>query len=165
MYSAVIRLPLSSSVPSFLFLIQCRVEYVGTFACCADGGRVQISLCSYSCSANMLGAQGLRISCVVTKQDFSIAKIVIKYPPRKQKVKSKLHPNHKCCKSEYHPATLPVLECRHSSAHSWNQFSWNHPVCQIAFLVYLQSSQNRSVNMSASYDCKRSETIEINSAI
>ncbi len=65
--------------------------------------------------ANMIGAQGLRISCVVTKQDFSIAKIVIKYPPRKQKIKSKLHPNHKCCKSEYHPATLSVLECRHSN--------------------------------------------------
>ena len=78
-------------------------------------GRVQISLYSYSCSPNMVGAQGLRISRVVTKQDFSIAKIEIKYPPRKQKVKSKLYPNHKCCKSEYHPATLPVLECRHSN--------------------------------------------------
>ena len=85
------------------------------FACGADGGRVQISLCSYSCSANMLGAQGLRISRVVTIQDFSIAKIEIKYPLRKQKVKSKLHPNHKRCKSEYRPATLSVLECRHSN--------------------------------------------------
>ncbi len=66
--------------------------------------------------ANMVGAQGLRISCAVTKQDFSIAKIVIKYPPpRKQKIKSELHPNHKCCKSEYHPATSSVLECRHSN--------------------------------------------------
>ena len=80
-------------------------------------GSLQISLCSYSCSANMVGAQGLRISCVVTKQGFSIAKIVIKYPPRKQKIKSKLHPNNKCCKSEYHPATLSVLECRHSNTH------------------------------------------------
>ena len=79
-------------------------------------GRVQISLYSYSCSANMVGAQGLRISRVVTKQDFSIAKIVIKYPPpRKQKIKSELHPNHKRCKSEYHPATSSVLECRHSN--------------------------------------------------
>ena len=78
-------------------------------------GRVQISLCSYSCSTNMVGAQGLRTSCVVTKQDFSIAKIVIKYPPRKQKIKSELHPNHKCCKSEYRSATLSVLECRHSN--------------------------------------------------
>ncbi len=33
--------------------------------------------------ANMVGAQGLRISRVVTKQDFPIAKIVIKYPPPK----------------------------------------------------------------------------------
>ena len=78
-------------------------------------GRVQISLCSYSCSANMLGALGLRISCVVTKQDFSIAKIAIKYPPRKHKIKSELHPNHKRCKSEYHPATSSILECRHSN--------------------------------------------------
>ena len=38
-----------------------------------------------------------------------------KIPPRKQKIKSKLHPNNKCCKSEYHPATLSVLECRHSN--------------------------------------------------
>lgn len=65
--------------------------------------------------ANMVGAQGLRISRVVTKQDFSIAKIEIKYPPRKQKIKSKLHPNNKCCKSEYRSATLSVLECRHSN--------------------------------------------------
>ena len=78
-------------------------------------GCLQISLCSYSCSANMVGAQGLRISRVVTKQDFSIAKIAIKYPPRKQKIKSELHPNHKCCKSEYHPATSSILECRHSN--------------------------------------------------
>ena len=78
-------------------------------------GRVQISLCSYSCLTNMLGAQGLQISRVVTKQGFSIAKIVIKYPPRKQKVKSKLHPNNKCCKSEYRSATSSVLECRHSN--------------------------------------------------
>ena len=69
----------------------------------------------FPCLANMLGAQGLRISRVVTKQDFSIAKIEIKYPLRKQKVKSKLHPNHKRCKSEYRPATLSVLECRHSN--------------------------------------------------
>ena len=40
-----------------------------------------------------------------------------KIPPRKQKVKSKSCLNHKCCKSEYHPATLSVLECRHSNTH------------------------------------------------
>ena len=38
-----------------------------------------------------------------------------KIPPRKQKIKSKLYPNNKCCKSEYHPATLSVLECRRSN--------------------------------------------------
>ena len=38
-----------------------------------------------------------------------------KIPPRKQKIKSELHPNHKCCKSEYRSATLSVLECRHSN--------------------------------------------------
>ena len=65
--------------------------------------------------ANMFGAQDLRISCVVTKQDFSIAKIAIKSPPRKQKVKSKSNLNHKCCKSEYRPATLSILECRRSN--------------------------------------------------
>ena len=85
-------------------------------------GSLQISLCSYSCSANMLGAQGLRISCVVTKQDFPKAKIVIKYPPRKQKVKSKLNPNQKRCKSEYHPATSSVLECRRSNTRIGSMF-------------------------------------------
>ena len=69
----------------------------------------------FPCLANMFGAQDLRISCMVTKQDFSIAKIVIKYPPRKQKIKSKLQPNNKCCKSEYRSATLSFLECRHSN--------------------------------------------------
>ena len=38
-----------------------------------------------------------------------------KIPPRKQKIKSELYPNHKCCKSEYHPATSSVLECRRSN--------------------------------------------------
>ena len=79
------------------------------------GGVYRFSYVLFPCSANMVGVQGLRISRVVTKQDFSIAKIVIKYPPRKQKIKSKLYPNNKCCKSEYHPATLSVLECRHSN--------------------------------------------------
>ena len=36
-------------------------------------------------------------------------------PKKKQKIKSKLFPNHKRCKSEYHPATSSVLECRHSN--------------------------------------------------
>ena len=88
---------------------------------------VQMGTCTdfvmfFPCSANMLGAQGLRISRVVTIQDFSIAKIAIKYPPRKQKIKSELHPNHKRCKSEYHPATSSVLECRRSNTRIGSMF-------------------------------------------
>ena len=92
--------------------MSCRV--CGHLCLLCRWGCLQISLCSYSCSANMVGAQGLRISCVVMKQDFSIAKIAIKHP-RKQKIKSELYPNHKCCKSEYRSATSSVLECRHSN--------------------------------------------------
>ena len=45
-----------------------------------------------------------------------------KIPPRKQKIKSELQPNHKRCKSEYHPATLSVLECRHSNTRIGSMF-------------------------------------------
>ena len=77
-------------------------------------GRVQISLCSFPARQHVWSARPPNIMCG-NETGLFYSKNSNKIPPRKQKIKSELHPNHKCCKSEYRSATLSVLECRHSN--------------------------------------------------